>query len=382
MSEKILIFNHGGSKNHGCEALVRTIARLLPNDSFVTLLSDAPEEDFSYGIDEIVDEILPSVQSYSKFSLSFLHAYLTLKTKNDYTPMDLLPYKAAIQKLPDDYDIAVSIGGDVYCYDNYPMYIGIHRLIRKKAKKTYLIGCSLEESLFADPEMIDDLNSYTFITARETLTYELLKKNEINHVSYIPDSAFTLQKQICKLPDIVKGSIGINVSPLVSKRGADSSIVYENYSFLIKRILEETNYYVTLIPHVVWESNDDRQVLKQLYEEFSDTGRIILIEDHNCMELKYIISQCRFFVGARTHATIAAYSSGVPTLVVGYSITSRGIAKDLFSTDEGYVIPVQGLLQKEDLWNTYRKMAGNKTLGAPAIDIEKYKSNIHFDSIF
>ena len=49
------------------------------------------------------------------------------------------------------------------------------------------------------------------------------------------------------------------------------------------------------------------------------------------------------FIGARTHATIAAYSSCVPTLVVGYSIKARGIAKDLFGTDEGYVLPVQAL---------------------------------------
>ena len=58
------------------------------------------------------------------------------------------------------------------------------------------------------------------------------------------------------------------------------------------------------------------------------------------------------FIGARTHATIAAYSPR-PTLVVGYSIKARGIAKDLFGTDEGYVLPVQALAQKEDLVNAF-----------------------------
>ena len=67
------------------------------------------------------------------------------------------------------------------------------------------------------------------------------------------------------------------------------------------------------------------------------------------MQLKGYISRCRFFVGARTHATIAAYSSNVPTLVLGYSIKSLGIATDLFGTDENYVIPVQKLQEKEDL---------------------------------
>ena len=64
---------------------------------------------------------------------------------------------------------------------------------------------------------------------------------------------------------------------------------------------------------------------------------------HNCMELKGYIARCKFFVGARTHATIAAYSSCVPTLVLGYSVKSRGIANDLFQTNEHYVLPVQSL---------------------------------------
>ena len=72
-----------------------------------------------------------------------------------------------------------------------------------------------------------------------------------------------------------------------------------------------------------------------------------MIEDHTCEELKGYIARCRMFIGARTHATIAAYSSLVPTLVVGYSVKARGIARDLFGTEKNYVLPVQ-LLRKEE----------------------------------
>ena len=61
---------------------------------------------------------------------------------------------------------------------------------------------------------------------------------------------------------------------------------------------------------------------------YKSTGRVMLVQDCNCEELKGYISRCRFFIGARTHATIAAYSSQVPTLVVGYSVKAKGIAKD------------------------------------------------------
>ena len=55
----------------------------------------------------------------------------------------------------------------------------------------------------------------------------------------------------------------------------------------------------------------------------------MILDEHNCMEMKGFIARCRFFVGARTHATIAAYSSCVPTLVVGYSVKAGGLQRDL-----------------------------------------------------
>ena len=56
----------------------------------------------------------------------------------------------------------------------------------------------------------------------------------------------------------------------------------------------------------------------------------------------------RFFIGARTHATIAAYSSYVPTMVLGYSIKSRGIAKDLFG-EEKLVLGINDISNTEKL---------------------------------
>src|SRR5690606_14821725 len=105
--------------------------------------------------------------------------------------------------------------------------------------------------------------------------------------------------------------------------------------------------------HVVWTYNNDLETLNEIYQKFNDTGRVVLIGDHNCMELKGFIARCRMFIGARTHATIAAYSSMVPTLVVGYSVKARGIAIDIFGTNENYVIPVQSLKEETDLTNAF-----------------------------
>ena len=116
-----------------------------------------------------------------------------------------------------------------------------------------------------------------------------------------------------------------------------------------------------LIPHVICEdNNDDRKPSKFLYDKFKDTNRVVLIEDDNCEVLKGYISRCRFFIGARTHSTIAAYSTCVPTLVIGYSVKAKGIAKDIFGTYKNYVLPVQSLSNKDDLINAFEWMKNNE----------------------
>ena len=80
-------------------------------------------------------------------------------------------------------------------------------------------------------------------------------------------------------------------------------------------------------------------------------------EEFNCMQLKYLISKCKTFVGCRTHSTIAAYSTCVPTLVVGYSVKSKGIAKDIFGDDKGLVVDGRGFCSDEDLTKAYIKFS-------------------------
>ena len=82
--------------------------------------------------------------------------------------------------------------------------------------------------------------------------------------------------------------------------------------------------------------------LKLIKDLYKDEKKIQLLDKkiYDCKELKYIISKCSFILAARTRASIAAYSSCIPTLVIGYSVKSRRIAIDLFGDYDKYVIPV------------------------------------------
>ena len=169
---------------------------------------------------------------------------------------------------------------------------------------------------------------------RESITYQMLLRKGINkNVVLIPDVAFQLSSVKVELPEmLIKGkTIGINISPMIQKYGENGQRVLENYEKLIEFILSETDCTIALIPHVVWNDTDDRIPLTELYKKYKETNRIVLIQDRSAEELKSIIAQCCFFVGARTHATIAAYSSCVPTLVVSSVFIPRVnaiVAKD------------------------------------------------------
>ncbi len=72
-----------------------------------------------------------------------------------------------------------------------------------------------------------------------------------------------------------------------------------------------------------------------------------------------MISQCRFFIGARTHSTIAAISSGVPTITIAYSQKARGINRDIFGNEQ-YILETP-LVSKESLLKKLKILQNDET---------------------
>ena len=355
---KTYLYYHGGSANHGCEAIVRSTAKLL--GGAIHLATTGIESDRAYGLEKVVslleDTYVPAKKPSPKWLASALHHKLT---HTDYLHVKYA--RNAFFSQIKQGDICLSIGGDNYCYAGQDILSYYNRAIHKKGAKTVLWGCSVEPELLHQPQIARDLGQYDLIVARETISYAALK--QVNPRTILsPDPAFFLDREELPLPEgfLPGNTVGINVSPLIMKSEQQSGITLESYRQLMEYILQQTDMHIALIPHVVEPGNDDREPLRQLYDHFAATGRIVMIEDHNACRLKGYIARCRFFVGARTHSTIAAYSSGVPTLVVGYSVKARGIAKDLFGTEENYVLPVQAIRQADTLTSAFRWLLENE----------------------
>lgn len=357
---KLIMYMHAGSGNHGCEAIVNSVCHMIKEKP--ALISYYGEEDEKYSLKELCDII--SERRFEEHKLAHILYYAYRKLSKDEESFIRYRYQNIFKgKGPS---LAVSIGGDNYCYDNMLKDLRLaNSAFCKKGTKTVLLGCSIEPELLAKEHIVKDLMKYHTIIARESITCEALKQmaereeteqekvqnNSRPRILCFPDPAFTLQKKELPVPEgfLFGNTAGINVSPMIQDNESKSGITMESYKALLRFIIENTDMQIALIPHVVWARNDDRKPIHELYEAFKDTGRVVEIPDGTCEELKGYISRCRLFVGARTHATIAAYSSCVPTLVVGYSVKARGIARDLFGTEENYVIPVQSLRSKEDL---------------------------------
>jgi len=345
---KKILYMHTGSGNHGCEAIVRSTSKIMNGPEDIVLWSLTKSEDEKYDVTATIEDIVVSEQ-IERFSLYYVEAFIRRKLMHD----SKANMKVFLKKLFKN-NIAISIGGDNYCYEwSAKQNIELNKEIRKHSKYSVLWGCSINPEAIND-EMKHDLEKYDLITAREAITYETLKAINPKTVK-VADPAFLLDLEEWILPEhfIENNTVGISVSPLIMQYGTEENIILKNYEKLVCYIIENTDMNICFIPHVVWEYNNDMEPIQLLYDKFKESNRVSMVTDGNCKQLKWLISKCRFFVGARTHATIAAYSTYVPTLVVGYSVKSRGIAFDLFGNDEKYVLPVQNLKAEEDLVNYF-----------------------------
>ncbi|MBR5578154.1 MAG: polysaccharide pyruvyl transferase family protein [Lachnospiraceae bacterium] len=348
--KKVVLYAHAGSGNHGCEALANTICQLVEQP--VCLVTNSVEEDNRYSLAKLC-EIVPE-HNIRKNKIAHILYYSWRKITGDGESFLRYRFRKVLGKNSCQWNI--SIGGDNYCYPSMVKdLILTNRMFCHNRGKTILLGCSIEPELLEQAEVVRDMKLYQAVFARESITYEALKRAGVEKLYCYPDSAFFLATKKLPLPEgfLCGNTVGINISPMIVENETETGITMKNYRKLVEEILENTDMNVAFIPHVVWERNDDRLTLKELYSYFKNHHRVTMIEDCSAEELKGYISRCRFFIGARTHATIAAYSSLVPTLVVGYSVKAKGIALDLFGTYENYVKPVQELMTEEQLKDAF-----------------------------
>lgn len=327
---------HIDGGNRGCEGIAKGTAKILesPKEQLIGLCSNV-QLDKRLGVDDVVSlEQRKRLSVFRRIIRKVISLY-SIPLAQKYS--DRIVYKPFIDKMTQG-DIMVSTGGDMMCYnDNEVIYT--NDLVHKKGLKSILWGCSVGKNNLT-PAKVDTLNKFSLVYARESLTYDLMKSLNLKNVILYPDPAFALQPEQCSLPEIFKDAdvVGINLSNYVVGSDNLNTPFGLEVKKLIDYILNKTKLNVVLVPHVLWNGQDDRLISQEIVNYYNSNRISILDSDSlNYEQIRYIISQCLLFIGARTHAIISAYATCTPAIALGYSVKARGIAKDL-QLDENLVV--------------------------------------------
>ena len=322
---------HIDSDNRGCEAIAKGTAILLNEnkENLHGLCRNIPL-DTKLGVDKYV-----TLEKYKKIPFfTRLYNSFVRRLHLPFRKISFCPQLEFVKSIPEN-GIMVSTGGDMMCYGNNYV-ITTNNYVHAKGIKSILWGCSMgPENL--TPEKQETLHNFSLIYARESLSYDFFKSLGLKNVCLFPDPAFILEPENCELPEcFAKGDVvGINISNYVLGDFSLETPFGQEVVKMLDYIVKDTNLQVLLIPHVLWDfpsdRQDDRQTASIIMEKYGNTGRFSAVDVNNLnyCQIRYIISKCKMFIGGRTHAMISAYSTCVPALALGYSIKSRGIAKDL-----------------------------------------------------
>ena len=192
-------------------------------------------------------------------------------------------------------------------------------------------------------------SSHVLARDRDGFEYvtQLLGRNKKNiSIKFCPDLAFILEpvlpKKLSITPNIPHSKdnplLGINISGLLYNGGYSGDNMFslscdykEAMHILINTFLRKTNTHILLVPHVFADAGNvesDNEACREIFKTISvaNNGRIHLItEKYDQNEIKGIIGQCDFFIGARMHACIAALSQGIPAVGIAYSKKFLGV---------------------------------------------------------
>lgn len=182
------------------------------------------------------------------------------------------------------------------------------------------------------------------IFARDGLSFNYLSSQGLTaNTDEVVDVAFRLPFQRPVRTPGARIAVGINVSGLLFNggyTGANELGLSVDYTALTHKMIESLlargDCDIWLVPHVLADSlpvEDDYKVSLQLQQQYPALK--LAPRFGSPSEAKSFISGMDFFTGARMHACIAAFSSGVPVVPLAYSRKFNGLFAALDYTHFG-----------------------------------------------
>jgi len=348
-----LFVGNGSYLNRGCEAIVRGTVKILrhafDDPKFVNANFDVTNPAFMPNESDPGITHTPIVSS-RRWTTKWI-LWQILRRTNKHLANSL--YFSGIRNNIKECAAVFSLGGDNYSLDyGIPWgFVNLDNYVLKHNKPLVIWGASVGP-FDHEPDFAKDMHRHlreevTAIFVREKKSLEYLAKNGVcDNVYLMSDPAFLMDPEPTDSKllgfDMPKEAIGFNISPLMTcyigdnKRETLVDISLELLSCLRKT----TQRPIVLIPHVTSPHSNDYTLLNEIREKLKLKDDIYLVpENINAAQTKWVISKLNCLVASRTHATIAAFSTCVPTVSLAYSTKAYGLNEMLFGHTDFVVSP-------------------------------------------
>ena len=258
---------------------------------------------------------------------------------------DFIPVVGRLRRLLKSCDVIIDIGAG----DSFTDLYGSHRFLTQLVSK--VIAVSTRVPLLLAPQTVGPFENrlaarmaaWTMDRARVVVTRDEQSTKYVRQLKVraptveATDVAMALPFTSATAMNSGLIRIGMNVSGLLMSGGYSGDNMFSlgiDYSDFVRKAIASTladgRFQLHLIPHVVPADGgleDDVAVANKLQSEFP--AAIVAPRFGSPSEAKSYISTMDGFSGARMHACIAAFSSGVPVLPIAYSRKFEGLFASL-----------------------------------------------------
>lgn len=362
---RFLLVGNSTYMNHGSEAIVRGTARILRKTFESPVIVSSEVEFFPYVFPPEKDEGILHRPLLVPRPLSFRWLFFNAARALGYKTA---AWRYCVKPLLEEIrlaDVVLSLGGDNYT--GCPrLHIALNELALELGKPVFLWGASVgpfigtrtfQDSVFAH------LRRLTGIFVRESVSLEYLKKHGVyDNVFRVQDPAFAMLPQkpdaggiLESLPD---HAIGISLSRLFLNRTSYLRRHEAGVTEVVDALRDRFSRPIVLIPHCVVLWDDDHSLLSGVLakNQLRWDDVVCLSRDLDAAQIKWAISQLDVLIGARTHSTIAAFSTCTPTLSLTYSFKGQGLNRDFFGS-LAYVLTAEEFSPKSVIEKTEQVLA-------------------------
>mgnify|MGYP005778171477 CR=1 FL=1 len=229
------------------------------------------------------------------------------------------------------------------------------------------------EGPFVKPIVRNILKKSEVVTARETISKDVINAQLGIDVNVYPDLAFYLKKNdfltkevVCKrycLPSS-KQLVAITVRPYRFPDSQNPQLAYQNYIqsiVVFSTWLFQHDYIPVFIVHTlaVNAHENDEACIQEITKHLQKNTYCAISDPNlNCQDLKAIYAACDFTVGTRFHSVIFSLSEYTPSIAIAYvGNKTQGIMHDIGLDD--YVLSIQNI-SSERLISIFKSLTKNK----------------------